>query len=318
MICPTTHGPGRRRPGPSRARPSGVRRDGYRFLSRVRTAAAVSGRQPSGRAGARRRSWAVASRWAGPAGAGASADRQRPGGVGAVFVCRRLHGRYRADRVRRRPYRLAVAAIALGAGACTGNAEEGGSPLCRRPSLSPRLPAKRRLNPRRPTPARPSQALPPPPTVIAVCLEDYAIAPTEVTAAAGQVTFQIENYDAVLHDVTLIATRVPVDELPTAGFSVDESNVAITTLAQTPELGAREPVALNVSLQPGRRYVTVCTVTTTTSATRWWQLWASADAGAGSSSHPWRRSRDAADVAVGPVPEGPAVRGAGWRPLRAV
>lgn len=65
-------------------------------------------------------------------------------------------------------------------------------------------------------------------------------------------TFQIENHDAVLHDVTLIATRVPVDELPTLG-------IAWTSRALSSPRLLSEPVTLTVSLQPGR-YAMVCTV----------------------------------------------------------
>jgi len=96
-------------------------------------------------------------------------------------------------------------------------------------------------------------------SMIDVRLDRYAIEPAELTATAGTVRLAVVNADRVVHDVVLLRTDRPIDELPTVGIRIAEDDPAIEVLARTPRLDPGQAGQLAAELAPGR-YVLVCTV----------------------------------------------------------
>lgn len=94
---------------------------------------------------------------------------------------------------------------------------------------------------------------------LAIELDHYAIHPATATVAAGRVALEVRNLDTAPHDVTLVATSVPADALPTSGIVIDEDDRRIDVLARTPRLGAGSGGVIDLELRPGT-YVLVCTV----------------------------------------------------------
>lgn len=90
-------------------------------------------------------------------------------------------------------------------------------------------------------------------------LDDYTIDPNVLTTAAGALTVTAENLDDVPHDVVLLRTDLPPDDLPTAGIRVDEASPALSILGRTPRLAAGDTATFSVAISPGT-YVLVCTV----------------------------------------------------------
>jgi hypothetical protein len=97
------------------------------------------------------------------------------------------------------------------------------------------------------------------PQRITLRLADYAITPRDVTAAEGLVEIAAENHDAAPHNVAVLATDLPPEELPTKDIRIDESSAAIEVIGRTPQLAAHEAETITVRLEPGR-YMLVCTV----------------------------------------------------------
>lgn len=111
-------------------------------------------------------------------------------------------------------------------------------------------------------PTDPPTTLDEPPKVestVNVDLADYAISVEAESVPAGLVTLSVVNHDSAPHNVVLLATELPVDQLPTTGIRVDEASAEIKILARTPTLEAGSTASLTASLTPGR-YILVCTV----------------------------------------------------------
>ena len=95
------------------------------------------------------------------------------------------------------------------------------------------------------------------PVDIEVILENYTIAPAGSKLAAGAYSLIVRNRDGVPHDVVLIATDLPPDELPTEDIRVNETGLDIR--ARTARIEPYGSGSLAATLRPGR-YVLVCTV----------------------------------------------------------
>lgn len=99
-----------------------------------------------------------------------------------------------------------------------------------------------------------------PPTLkVEVALADYEISPAVSSVDAGQVTLDTVNNGRVGHNVAVVDTTLPSDNLPTTGVRLNESDPRIVIVGKTPSLAAGGRSTLTVDLAPGT-YLLVCTV----------------------------------------------------------
>ena len=102
-------------------------------------------------------------------------------------------------------------------------------------------------------------AVPAPPQVLSLTLEDYAVAPSESSLASGEVVLQVLNHDAAPHNLAVIATERSVDDLPTVGIRVDETSGDLAIIGRVETLANHERGDVRLTLSAGT-YVLVCTV----------------------------------------------------------
>jgi len=94
-------------------------------------------------------------------------------------------------------------------------------------------------------------------TPVPAQLTEMAIALPSTSVPAGVVTFDITNAGTVEHEFVIIATDLPVDQLPVKDGVVDESQVQVLQRAGPIPPGAATSLA--VDLAPGR-YVVICNI----------------------------------------------------------
>ncbi len=94
-------------------------------------------------------------------------------------------------------------------------------------------------------------------TDIEVSLREFAVEPAVATAAAGDVTFDVENQGTTQHTFVVIRTDLAADALPTDGGIVDETGLDV--LGRTRLLAVDERDELSLELSSGS-YVLICTV----------------------------------------------------------
>ena len=101
-------------------------------------------------------------------------------------------------------------------------------------------------------------------TAIDVDLSEFAVTPSESSAAAGTVTFSVSNSGDLAHTFEVIASDLAADGLPVDedAFVVDET--AVTVVASTVEdagLATGESEDVTVDLEAGN-YVLICNLPT--------------------------------------------------------
>jgi len=89
-------------------------------------------------------------------------------------------------------------------------------------------------------------------------LTTFAITLSPAALSAGQVTFNVSN-DAtdMPHELTIIKTDLPADQLPTSGGVVDTSQLDV--VGSTDDLATGQSTTLTVTLESGA-YVLVCNI----------------------------------------------------------
>ncbi len=92
---------------------------------------------------------------------------------------------------------------------------------------------------------------------VAVQLIEGKVTPKPATAAAGPVTFAIENIGMNVHEFVVIKTDMKADALPVADGVVDES--ALTVVGQVENIALRATPTLDVQLSPGH-YALICNI----------------------------------------------------------
>ncbi len=93
---------------------------------------------------------------------------------------------------------------------------------------------------------------------VAVSLTEFAIDADPATIADGPVVFQVTNDGAIDHNLRVIATDLPPNELPLSGGGVDEAQ--LTVVGSTPDFAAGSIQGVTVEeLSPGN-YVLICNV----------------------------------------------------------
>lgn len=98
-------------------------------------------------------------------------------------------------------------------------------------------------------------------TTIDVSLAEFTIEPSDNSAPAGTVTFNVTSDGAIFHNFRVIATDLAPDALPTddATFGVDEAQVDI--VASSADLDPGDAEEVTVDLEAGS-YVLICNIPT--------------------------------------------------------
>ena len=95
-------------------------------------------------------------------------------------------------------------------------------------------------------------------TTVGVELREYEITPNKISAPAGEVTFDITNAGAFVHEMEVVKTDVSVDQLPSDAngqFDAGAANAQVVKSAK--DIAAGATVRLVVRLKAGS-YVLVC------------------------------------------------------------
>ncbi|MEX2446920.1 MAG: sulfocyanin-like copper-binding protein, partial [Dehalococcoidia bacterium] len=92
---------------------------------------------------------------------------------------------------------------------------------------------------------------------IVTALTEWDVVPDPGQTAAGNVTFAAQNDGSLPHELAVVSTDLPDDQLPQAGGTVDEGQVEVVGRTSTFGAGASETLA--VDLAPGD-YVLICNV----------------------------------------------------------
>lgn len=95
---------------------------------------------------------------------------------------------------------------------------------------------------------------------VSVELMEWAVTPDPASAAAGEVTFSIENTGEEVHEFVVIATDLDVLELPTEeDGSVSESGQEMEVVDEVEDLAAGGSEELTVDLDAGN-YALICNI----------------------------------------------------------
>jgi azurin len=92
---------------------------------------------------------------------------------------------------------------------------------------------------------------------VTVSLEDFAVVLDVDSAGAGEVTFEVANDGATLHNFLVIRTDLATDDLPLDGAAVDED--AVDVVGRTGDIASGETETVAVSLDAGS-YVLICNI----------------------------------------------------------
>jgi uncharacterized cupredoxin-like copper-binding protein len=94
---------------------------------------------------------------------------------------------------------------------------------------------------------------------VALIDPDWGVTASPDTISAGDVTIAAEVDGSLIHNLRVIRTDLPADQLPldSSGFSVDEDSVDV--VASIAEFRADDPQEIDVTLEAGN-YVLICNV----------------------------------------------------------
>jgi uncharacterized cupredoxin-like copper-binding protein len=98
---------------------------------------------------------------------------------------------------------------------------------------------------------------------IGVKLAEWSVTPDQDTAQAGEVTFDITNDGANVHEFVVFKTDLPADQLPTTeeegATVVDEEAEGLELIDEVEDISPGASATLTVDLEPGN-YVLLCNV----------------------------------------------------------
>jgi uncharacterized cupredoxin-like copper-binding protein len=93
---------------------------------------------------------------------------------------------------------------------------------------------------------------------VGVELREYEITPNKVSVPAGEVTFEVRNAGAFVHEMQVVQTDVPADQLPArADGRFDEAAADAKILGEASNVQAGATAKLTVRMKAGK-YLLLC------------------------------------------------------------
>jgi uncharacterized cupredoxin-like copper-binding protein len=96
---------------------------------------------------------------------------------------------------------------------------------------------------------------------IGTTLDEWTITLGETSGASGEITFDISNEGAKVHEFVVFQTDLAEDQLPTTTeegeIIVDEAGEGLTAVDEVEDIAPGSDASLTVNLQPGT-YVVLC------------------------------------------------------------
>lgn len=93
-----------------------------------------------------------------------------------------------------------------------------------------------------------------------VTMKEFSVAAQPASTASGQITFNLKNEGAVVHELVVIRTEIDAADLPQSGGKVDETSVAIEVKGKIQNVaGGASGQPMTAGL-PAGKYVLICNV----------------------------------------------------------
>jgi uncharacterized cupredoxin-like copper-binding protein len=94
---------------------------------------------------------------------------------------------------------------------------------------------------------------------VAVSLKEFSVTPNPTSTASGQVTFNLKNDGAVLHELLIVRTAADPAGLPQSGGRVDEENPGLEIAGKILNVAAGASGSTTAGL-PAGNYVLICNI----------------------------------------------------------
>jgi uncharacterized cupredoxin-like copper-binding protein len=92
-----------------------------------------------------------------------------------------------------------------------------------------------------------------------VTMKEFSVTANPTSTGSGQVTFNLKNDGAVIHELLVIRTAADPAALPQSGGRVDEANPGLDIAGQIPNVAAGSTGKVTAGL-PAGNYVLICNV----------------------------------------------------------
>jgi uncharacterized cupredoxin-like copper-binding protein len=94
---------------------------------------------------------------------------------------------------------------------------------------------------------------------VRVTMDEFSVAANPTSTASGQITFNLSNEGAVVHELVLIRTEIEADALPIASGAVDETSAALEVIDKIQNVAGGGSGNVTAGM-PAGNYVLICNV----------------------------------------------------------
>ena len=95
---------------------------------------------------------------------------------------------------------------------------------------------------------------------VSVTMKEFSVAAQPTSTASGQITFNLKNDGAVVHELVVIRTEIDAADLPQSGGKVDETSAAIEVKGKIQNVaGGASGQPMTAGL-PAGKYALICNV----------------------------------------------------------
>lgn len=94
---------------------------------------------------------------------------------------------------------------------------------------------------------------------VSVTMDEFSVAADPTSTGSGQITFNLSNEGAVLHELLVVRTEVAEDDLPISSGAVDVENPALDVLGEILNIAGGASGETTAPL-PAGNYVLICNV----------------------------------------------------------
>lgn len=99
-------------------------------------------------------------------------------------------------------------------------------------------------------------------TTVEVTLQEWSVVPAEDSAPAGDITFEVTNSGAEMHEFVIIRTDTPPGDLEVdENGAVTEGGEGMTVISEIEDIEAGETMSVTADLEAGA-YVLLCNIYT--------------------------------------------------------